>query len=590
MKHNLLLALIVLCAACPSQGDDPEILKRNPDPYGYPRPAPAAKDVPVGTSFFIQLGFRDKNSSDAVIADSVVVQLRSSDLDETELLGSGGRFADGYTGSIAPSRDPPSALAINIDGGRALKPGTTYTVSVQAKSRSGGVLSAKNGSWQFTTADNENSHELQFDFDLSDKPVMWKGGFFTGFCKPSFCTSASNRIAGYELMQSIRRESPRAWSLQRDFSPTSAGHQPEFLNWSHPNVVRELETRRIVSIEPQDTGVLLGVEDFFGHEQYGIPSGRPLAADYHAGDEILIADGVHDARAKVLRVVTDSPGQRTLLVSSLETPADGWKIEYSRPLPTKEDPNAPGLFPAGGCYLRKHQPAGTPHYYWGRLDKEWDIAVRQFRRRIVVNFTDAPGDLAIDGRQWTYPKDYVEHHQVVYAYTSHLIERYGDASLDFVWSIFNEPDLAAAFWRSRDWIELQKFYDYSTDAVLRSFEDHGYDSQRVFIGGLEIGAIFGTHIEGPILKTFLCHCSPTANCEGELELNAAFADARLEWPTVATSRRSVSRSRWQREPLRLCLGAHLQRVAPNGGQAASRKGTCAGSGCRLLCRRMGELV
>ncbi|MBI2478210.1 MAG: hypothetical protein HYV60_06090 [Planctomycetia bacterium] len=269
------------------------------------------------------------------------------------------------------------------------------------------------------------------------------------------------------------------------------------------------------------------VEDFFGHEQYGIPSGRKLTDDYHAGDEILIADGVHDARAKVLRVVSDSPELRTLLVSSFTTPEVVWKVEYSRPLPTEEDPHAPGLFPAGGCYLRKYLPAGIPHYYWGRLDKEWDIAVRQFGRRIVVNFTDAPGDLAIDGRQWTYPKDYFEYHQVVYAYTSHLIERYRDASLDFVWSIFNEPDLAVAFWRSGDWIELQKFYDYSTDAILRSFEDHGYNSQDVFIGGLEIGAIFGTHIDGPILHKFLCHCSPTASCEGELELNAAFADERL---------------------------------------------------------------
>ena len=273
MRHNLVWALILLLVACPSSGDEPQLLKRNPDPYGYPRPAPAATDVPVGTSFFIQLGFQDKNTTDAVLADSVVVRLRSSDSDEVELLSSGERFADGYTGSIAPSRNPPSALAINIDGGRALRPGTTYTVSVQARSRSGGVLTGDKGSWQFTTADNEKSHELQFAVDLSDKPVIWKGGFFTGFCKPSFCTSASNRIPGYELMQSIRRDSPRAWSLQRDFSPTSTGHQPEFLNWSHPNVVRERETRRIVSIEPQDDGVLLRVEDFFGHEQYGIAVG-----------------------------------------------------------------------------------------------------------------------------------------------------------------------------------------------------------------------------------------------------------------------------------------------------------------------------
>ena len=24
-------------------------------------------------------------------------------------------------------------------------------------------------------------------------------------------------------------------------------------------------------------------------------------------------------------------------------------------------------------YLRKFKPTGTPHYYWGRLDKEFDI-------------------------------------------------------------------------------------------------------------------------------------------------------------------------------------------------------------------------
>ena len=130
----------------------------------------------------------------------------------------------------------------------------------------------------------------------------------------------------------------------------------------------------------------------------------------------------------------------------------------------------------------------------------------------MVNFVDAPGDLSVDGRNWTHPKDYVEFHQVVQVFTGHLIDRYGDQCLDFVWSVFNEPDLAAAFWRSRDFAELQRFYDYTVDAILRSFEDHGYDSSRVIVGGLEIGAIFRTHIENPILKKFLCHCSPQATC------------------------------------------------------------------------------
>ena len=81
------------------------------------------------------------------------------------------------------------------------------------------------------------------------------------------------------------------------------------------------------------------------------------------------------------------------------------------------------------------------------------------------------------------------------------------------------------FWRS-DWIELQKFYDYTVDAVLRAFEDQGYDSQQVFIGGLELGAIFGANLR---LREFLVHCSPqAAEVKGALMVNAAFADPRLD--------------------------------------------------------------
>jgi hypothetical protein len=202
-------------------------------------------------------------------------------------------------------------------------------------------------------------------------------------------------------------------------------------------------------------------------------------------------------------------------------------MQYAAALPQAEESDAPGLFPAGGCYLRKFSPAGTPCYYWGRVDKEWDIA-RRFHRRLVVNFADAPGDLSVDGGNFTYPKDYVVYHEVVHAYTTHLIERYGDACLDFVWSVGNEPDLARAFWRSGDWNELQKFYDYTVDAVLRAFEDRGYDSNLVTVGGLELGAIFGANLENPILGIFLSHCSPQASRDGALPYNAAVADSRLD--------------------------------------------------------------
>ena len=275
--------------------------------------------------------------------------------------------------------------------------------------------------------------------------------------------------------------------------------------------------------------MLLRVEDFFGHAQYGIAAGRPLADDYHAGDEVLIADGVNAARANV-SAHRRRHGDGASGIGQLVRHAGGGMEDSNTPsrcqLP--KTPTRRGCFrmaaatcastglPArhitiGGGWTRNGTlPAANSTAGWSSTSP---------MHRAIWRSTVA---------QWIYPKDYVEYHQVVRAYTSHLIERYGDACLEFVWSVFNEPDLAVAFWRGGDWIELQKFYDYTVDAILRSFEDHGYDSSRVIVGGLEIGGIFGTHIEGPILKTFLGHCSPTATCEGELEQNAALADTRLD--------------------------------------------------------------
>jgi hypothetical protein len=296
--------------------------------------------------------------------------------------------------------------------------------------------------------------------------------------------------------------------------------KPAFFASNLPNIVRQRETRRIRVMEKRPEGALLHVEDFFGHQQYGIPAGRSVAADYHAGDVVLIADGLHDARTKVL-AADDRAG--TVLVGPVAAPPGGWQVAYEGPLPGREDPDAPGLFPPGGCYLRKVQPLGTPCYYWGRLDKEWDLVHRRYGRRLLVNFADAPGDLSLDGRSWTTVTDYALWHEVAGRIAGHLIDRYGAAALSFSWSIFNEPDLGPIFWWA-DWDELQRYYDYTTDAILRAFEDRGYDSDRVFIGGLELGGIFGPHLK---LTEFLAHCSPRATAKGALPLNAAVADPRL---------------------------------------------------------------
>src|ERR1035437_10089278 len=528
-----------------------KLLKNNRDPYGYPRPANGETNVPTGTSIFFELNIQDGTkakpvepsleaqvggfdlagqSKDVIDLDSITVQLRREDQPPFKVLGQGQHFTEGYSGTVKQHGTQKSTVIVYIDSNKELNPLTTYYITVNARSRNGAVL-GKDGQWRFITEEKAAVHPVSFQLDLSRPPVRWHGGFFTGFCKTTFCTSSVNRMQSYELMDQVRKQCPKAWSVVRDIHLGSE-YQPKdnsIITWALPNIVRERETRCIAAIEdhPGD-GKLLRVEDFFGHEQYGIESNRPLAGDYHAGDEILVADGISDARAKVIRIVDDSGPLKSLLVTAFTNPAVGWKTEYTKPLPTKEDLNWPGLFPAGGCYLRKFDPAGTPHYYWGRLDKEWDIHQRQFGRRLEVNICAALGDVSIDGRDWNRPKDYVEHHQVVYDLAAHVIDRYGKASLSFYWSVFNEVDLAANFWRCKDWNEMQRFYDYTVDAVCRAFEDRGYDSSKVIVGGLELGAIFGAKVDMPALRYFLVHCSPTATGSGALPQNAAFIDRSLD--------------------------------------------------------------
>jgi Glycosyl hydrolases family 39 len=525
--RNCLWSLLVwgFVAACTARGDDIKLITRPHDPYGVPRPGPGQEHVPLSSSFYIELGMSEKGSSDVVLPESVAVELQPEGGEAFALLRPNRQFADGVSGRLMPGKGDGGrgTLAVYLEPAGKLRPSTRYTIRVSAKSRAGAELPAKAGTWTFTTEAEGKKHALEFELDLDGPAVHWQGGFFTGFCSPGFCTSHATRIPTYELMDQVRKTAPRAWSLQRDFWMTGMEHRPQAMMTSNqPNIVRERETRRITAIDKHADGSLLRLEDFFGHEQYGIESNRPLSADYHLGDEVLVADGENYSRAKVVKADDEA---RTVLVSGLSAPADGWKLAYAGPLPRKEDPNAPGLFPPGGCYLRKFKPCGTPAYYWGRLDFEWDLDHRRFHRRLLPNFADAPGDLSIDGRDWTTAKDYAELHEVARAITTHIIERYGDATLTFPWSVFNEPDLGLLFWHS-DWDELQKFYDYTADGVLRAFEDRGYDSKKVFVGGLELGGIFGTNLK---LREFLSHCSPREEkVKGALPLNAAFAEQRLD--------------------------------------------------------------
>ncbi len=491
-----------------------KLVEKAPDPNGSPRPFRDAQNVPLRTSIYFELETPSKAD-----LHSLAVRLKDAQGNVLKLLCPGERFTESSSGWVRAIR---KSVFVYIEPGRQLKPLTRYTVVV-SECPAGAITCRDVGVWKFTTESAPSPHPIDFRVNLGNKPVQWHGHFFSGICNVVFCTRAAIYGPTYELMSDAHKRHPNAWRLQRYFWLTGMEHQPSSSSVQSdtlPNIVRERETRRITLMEPVGQNIELRVEDFFGHQQYGIPSNRPVGKDYHPGDEVLISDGIHNARAKV---VSADSAYGTVTVNGFVTPPGGWKIAYTGPLPTKENPDAPGLFPPGGCYLIKYNPPGTPCYYWGRLDKEFDLAHR-YGWRIVVNFTDAAGDTSRDGQNWTTAKDYAEWHDVVRTIAGHIIDRYGKDSLNFTWSIFNEPDLGKLFWHGT-WDELQMFYDYSTDAILRAFEDRGYDSKKVFIGGLELGAVRGTNLQ---LQAFLTHCSPQAHGPGALPKNAAVADHRLD--------------------------------------------------------------
>ena len=376
--HLATWAVWLACLVSVASAGDVQLLQRRPDPYGYPRPSAGETNVPTGTSLFLQLGFQDQNTTDTVDPDSVTVRIGPAGGPAADVLLLGKRFADGYSGKVFPSGNPRQAIAVYIDSRAELQPATTYAVTVSARSKQGGVLPAEKGSWQFTTAAAAKvTHALRFPLDLSAvaRPLARRllhrvlqaeflyqrrqpyPGLRVDGPRPANC--GGNHIPGRWAENDSRPTVPvptKAWSLQRDFWLTGMEHQPGFLAGDCPTWSGNAKRAASRRPEKHADGILLRVEDFFGHAQYGIASDRPLADDYHPGDEVLIADGVSHARAKVVAVVDDATESRSLLVTSFTEPPAAGRSPTPGRCPKRKTPHAPGLFPPGGCYLRKFRP------------------------------------------------------------------------------------------------------------------------------------------------------------------------------------------------------------------------------------------
>jgi xylan 1,4-beta-xylosidase len=103
---------------------------------------------------------------------------------------------------------------------------------------------------------------------------------------------------------------------------------------------------------------------------------------------------------------------------------------------------------------------------------------------------------------WAYPpKDYPKFAELVFQFTKHLRERYGDAEVKtWLWEVWNEPDIA--YWQGtpEEYFEL---YDYSAEAVLRALP-------AAKIGGPDSTGP-GRPKSAQFLKDFLQHCDTGTN-------------------------------------------------------------------------------
>jgi xylan 1,4-beta-xylosidase len=158
--------------------------------------------------------------------------------------------------------------------------------------------------------------------------------------------------------------------------------------------------------------------------------------------------------------------------------------------------------------------AGKPVYDWKIVDCIFDV-FRQKGVRPLVEVGFMPEALSIHPQPyrhdfpkgsiftgWTYPpRDYTKWEELVYQFTRHLRERYGDAEVkSWLWEVWNEPDID--YWRgSRE--EFFRLYDYAAEGILRA-------APGAKVGGPDTTGAAGRNAE-EFLRAFLEHCARGSN-------------------------------------------------------------------------------
>jgi hypothetical protein len=511
-----------------------------------PRPPHGAVNVPTLTTIWCELaaGGEEAGEVDPIALATLRVELFEGE--RRRLVVAGGAFAEGFHGTLlvdggvraAASLPDPKESAQIVDlylvPERPLAAATDCTVTLRATSKGGATLDEESARLSFKTraAWSGGAVELHGSFAAT---VDFAQRVFSGTLQPDFDTTLLlEQVPTCELLQAIPGPEPHpaAASLERDW-PLCGDYWTNSFFDGDPNFVRERETRRVVAIEPEmveAAGTLQGefttwrvqVEALPEAELYGIAADRPLAPDHSIGSKVLLAD---ETRSRTALVQSVDEAARIVVVH----PSDGAPLpaEWRKPPPPAfppDDPRTPANFARGLVRLLRLDPPGTPAFWFGRIDHQWDLVHARFGRRLVINFDRVPVDLSSDGvvnggkgmkcaREW---------HEVARTLTLHLIDRYGRSLVDSYVSIANEPDLGTYFW-SDSRRALFDFYDVTVDAVLKAFEERALPAERVKVGGLELAALAP---KPDLLPAFLAHCSP--NGGDPADVNAAVADRSLD--------------------------------------------------------------
>jgi glycosyl hydrolase family 39 (putative alpha-L-iduronidase) len=511
-----------------------------------PRPPNGAVNVPAASTVWCELaaGGEEAGEVDPIALASLHVELLEGE--QRRVVVERGAFAEGFHGRLfvdgreraaAASAPGPTELAqiveLYVVPDRPLAAATECTVTLRAASQGGAELDAGRARFSFRTRGEWPSGPVALHGSCA-ATVDFAQRVFSGTLQPDFDTTLLfDQLPTCELLQQISGPEPHpaAASLERDW-PLCGDYWTNAYFDGDPNFVRERETRRVVATEAQTTPAMgeqpaflawqVHVEALPEAALYGIAADRPLAPDHPVGSRVLIADESRSIAATVQSV--DEEARVVTLFAPPDTPLPaGWRAPPPPQFPP-DDPRTPGNFARGLVRLLRLDPPGTPAFWFGRVDHQWDLVHARFGRRLVINFDRVPVDLSSDGvvnggkgmkcaREW---------HEVVRTVTAHLIDRYGRSLADSYVSIANEPDLGSYFW-SDSRRALFDFYDVTVDGVLRAFEERALPAERVKVGGLELAALAP---KPDLLPAFLAHCSPKGG--DPKDVNAAVANRSLD--------------------------------------------------------------